>query len=105
MNSSSLWCWFSPTTTSILLDAAILSMVCLTGWFLYGSLCIYWNYRKVKHIPGSFQYFFSFIPIPFFAEHIYFGGEDTVEKLIQERGEAKTGLVRVSMASKNGHSQ
>jgi len=63
-------------------------------------LSIYTNYSKVKHIPGSWQFFVTLKSIPFISPHLFFGAHKTMEKLSRTCGDEKK-TVRLSMLDRN----
>ena len=75
----------------IIVIASIAAFFCLS---------VFNNYQKVKHIPGSWQFFVTlkkrFLISPFF----YFGSHQAIKKLTEESGdEQKT--VRIAMYDRN----
>lgn len=64
-------------------------------------LSIFNNYLKVKHIGGSWQFFVTLFRYPIISQHMFFGAHKSIYELIKEKGDEKTGTVRISMYDRN----
>ena len=70
-------------------------------FMLHASLGVYKNWSKVKHIPGAYQFIFSFWRIPFLAPYIYFGNVKEFEPLMNNFGDTETKTFRISTMHEN----
>lgn len=57
--------------------------------------------QKIKHIPGTWQYFYSLFRIPFIAPYLYFGPTDKMLELMDKIGDSETKTTSLSMINEN----
>ena len=76
------------TVVTVLAVIALVFAICLA--------MIYNNYQKVKHIPGTWQFCFSPIRIPFFAPYLYISGDYELLQQFKQFADPETDTFRVS---------
>lgn len=75
--------------------------VILIGYFIWLAFGIHSELKKLGHIPGTWQVWFSPIKIPFFAPYLYLGSMGSIPELAKTLGDPETQTLRISLAQRS----
>ncbi|KAG2374400.1 hypothetical protein C9374_010970 [Naegleria lovaniensis] len=94
--------WFSSKqNTSWWLAVMVAVMVLILAKLIHSVYQVFQQMNKLKEIPGSWQFLFSPIRIPFFAPYFYLNSAFQMQKVIEKFGDPETKTFRLSLPDKN----
>ncbi|KAF0978368.1 hypothetical protein FDP41_002883 [Naegleria fowleri] len=82
-------------------ELLLAGLALLVASALFIALSTFNHWRKVKHIPGSWQPLHLFHKTPFLSPYLYWGCHDDVLQLRKIMGDPKTHTLRMSLWSHN----
>ncbi|KAG2386061.1 hypothetical protein C9374_003210 [Naegleria lovaniensis] len=82
-------------------EILFVAFVLLLAYAIFMALSTFNNWRKVRHIPGSWQPLHLFNKTPFLSPYLYWGCHEAIEQLRKTIGDPKTHTLRMSLWSHN----